>query len=96
MVDIEITAWSSLFLILETNLILYLYPEKCMKFNQSESRFRSREIWNFALHLRLIYRNGKDSLILKNRFLIFLYYTQKEGIKQEIKSVHIEYWSSWD
>ena len=32
MVDIEINAWSSLFLNLKTNLILYLYPEKCMKF----------------------------------------------------------------
>ena len=26
-----------LFLNTETNLILYLYPEKCIKFNQSES-----------------------------------------------------------
>ena len=31
MVDIEINAWSSLFLNLETNLILYLYSEKCIK-----------------------------------------------------------------
>ena len=36
MVDIEINVWSSLNL--ETNLILYLYPEKCLKFYQSESR----------------------------------------------------------
>ena len=35
MVVIEINAWSSLFLIIETNLILYLYHEKCKKFNQS-------------------------------------------------------------
>jgi len=35
MVDIEINAWSSLFPIIETNLILCLYPEKCIKFNQS-------------------------------------------------------------
>ena len=26
-----------LFLNIKTNLILYLYPEKCIKFNQSES-----------------------------------------------------------
>ena len=52
MVDIEINAWSSLFLYLETNLILYLYPEKYIKFNQSESRIRSREIKNFARHLQ--------------------------------------------
>ena len=37
MVDIEINAWSSLFLNLKTNLILYLYPEKCIKLNQSEA-----------------------------------------------------------
>ena len=36
MVDIEINAWSSLFHNIETNLILYLYPEKCIKFNQSD------------------------------------------------------------
>ena len=36
MVDIEINASSSLFLNLETNLILYLHPEKCIKFNQSK------------------------------------------------------------
>ena len=32
--DIEINALSSLFLNLETKLILYLYPEKCIQFNQ--------------------------------------------------------------
>ena len=37
MVDTEINAWSSLFLNIEMNLILYLYYEKCIKFNQSES-----------------------------------------------------------
>ena len=66
-----------LFFNLETNLILYLYPEKCIKFNQSESRIGSREILNFARHLRLIYKNGRVFLILKNRFLIFLYFTQE-------------------
>ena len=61
--NIEINAWSSLFLNIKTNLILYLYPEKCIKFNQSESRLRNLEIWNFAHHLRLIYRNKRESLI---------------------------------
>ena len=37
-VDIEIDAWSSLFLNVEANLILYLYPEKCIKFNSIQSR----------------------------------------------------------
>ena len=74
MVDIEINAWSSLLFNLETKLILYLYPEKFIKFNQSESSIRSRSISNFRRHLRLTYRNGRDSIILKNRFLIFLYF----------------------
>ena len=38
MVDIVINARSSLFLNIETNLILYFYPKKCIKFNQSEKR----------------------------------------------------------
>ena len=42
MVDTEIDAWSSLFLNIKTNLILALYPEKCIKFNQSESRIWTR------------------------------------------------------
>ena len=58
MVDIEINAWSSLFLNLETNLILHLYPEKCIKFNQSESRVWSWQIWNCARHLILYTETG--------------------------------------
>ena len=46
MVDIKIYAWSSLFLNIENNLILYLYPEKCIKFNQSE---RIYEADNFEM-----------------------------------------------
>ncbi len=46
MVDIKIYAWSSLFLNIENNLILYLYPEKCIKFNQSE---RIYEADNFEI-----------------------------------------------
>ena len=49
LVDIEINAWSSLFLNLETNLILHL--EKYIKFNQSES---CREAGKFEI-LRAIY-----------------------------------------
>ena len=39
-VDTKINAWSSLFLNIVTNLILYLYPEKFIKFNQSESSYQ--------------------------------------------------------
>ena len=85
--ELEINASSSLFLNLETNLILFLYPEKCIKFNQSESRIRSRKIWNFARHLMLIFRNESDSLVLKNRFLIFLYYIlKKSGLSKKLKA----------
>ena len=77
MVDIEINAWSSLFLNIETNLILNLYPEKCIKFNQSESGIWSREIWNFARHLRLIEQKREGLSNFENLFLIFLYYIQK-------------------
>ena len=37
MVDIGINGKSSLFLNIETNLILYWYPKKCKHLNQSES-----------------------------------------------------------
>ena len=45
--DIQINAWSSLFLNIEPNLILYLYPEN-LEWNIQP--IRSREIWNFARH----------------------------------------------
>ena len=64
---------------------MYLYPKKCIKFNQSESRIRSRETWNFARHLGFIYRNGRDSLSLKNRFSIFLNYIQKRVDSKKLK-----------
>ena len=84
--DIEINAWSSFFLNLETSLILYLYPEKCIRFNQSESLIRIREIWNFARHLRFINRNGRDSLILKKSvFVISVQYPKKNGINKKLK-----------
>ena len=82
MVDIEINAWSSLFLNLMTNLILFLYPEKCIKFNQTEKRIRSREIWNFACHLRFIYKNGRDYLILKTGFCFFCTLSKNNGLSK--------------
>ena len=56
-----------------------------------------KSVWNLTNQSRVSeagkfeIRNGRDSIILKNRFLRFLYYIQKEWITQEIKSVHIEY-----
>ena len=80
MVDIKINAWSSIFLNLETNLILYLYPVKCLKFNQSELRIRSWEIKNFARHFRFMFRNRRDSLILKTGFWFFCLYPKKRVV----------------
>ena len=71
-------------------LILYLYSEKCIKFNQSESRIRSRKIWNFARHLR--YTETGETLSFKKTGLWFFWTIyKKEWIKQEIKSAHIGY-----
>ena len=52
MVDIEINACSSLFLNIKTNLISYLYPKTCKKFNQSESRIYRlilKPVFDFSL-----------------------------------------------
>ena len=65
---------------LETNLILYLYPVKCLKFNQSELRIRSWEIKNFARHFRFMFRNRRDSLILKTGFWFFCLYPKKRVV----------------
>ena len=52
----------------------------CIQFNQSESRIGSREISNFARHLRLIFRNERKSLILKKLgFWFFCTMIQKKS-----------------
>ena len=96
MVDIEIKAWYFLFLNLETNLILYLYPEKCIKFNQSESRIRSWEIWNFARHPK------KSGLSKKLKVSTLDIWIKKWGIKvshskvpsSELVDIMIKVWTS--
>ena len=86
MMDIEINGWSSPLLDLETNLILYLYPEKCIKLDKSESCIRSRKIWNFARHLRIIYKKGGTLSYWKTGFLIFLYsIPKKSGLGKKLK-----------
>ena len=120
---------------------MYLYPEKCIKFNQSEPgkkvfattsmlwafdisnmnyltlyrihsllylrslTFRCKNIGirkarfvtktqflrNFARHIRLLYRNWMDPLILKNQLWFLCSISKKEWIKHEIKCVHIGY-----
>ena len=86
MVDIEINAWSSFFLNLKTNLILYLYQEKCIKFNQSESGIWSREIWNFARHLRLIEQKREGLSNFENLFFNFsVLYPKKRRLSKKLK-----------
>ena len=63
------------FLNLETNQILYMYPEKCIKFKQA-GKF---EIW---------LSNFENPVF---DFFVLYIYPKKEWIKQEIKSVHIGY-----
>ena len=59
------------FINIETNLILYLYPKKWIKFNQSESCKEADKFEILRAHLSLIYRNGRNSLILKTGFWFF-------------------------
>ena len=65
-----------LFFNLETNLILYLYPEKWIKFNQSELRFRNSEMENlkFCPPFKITIPKRKELSNFENRFFIFLYY----------------------
>ena len=75
-VDIEINAWSSLFLNIETNLILYLYLEKCMKFKVTYRVSEAEKILNFALFkINIQKREGLSNF--KKPVFDFLYYIQK-------------------
>ena len=60
MVDIKINAWFSFFLNIEANLILYLYPEKCIKFNSIQSRMCEADKFEILrAHLRLYIGTGE-------------------------------------
>ena len=81
---ISISMLDSLFLNLEINLILYLYPEKCIKFNQSEPGNLT-----FCAPFKIIIQKRVGGLSIFENPVFPTYYIQKEWIKQEIKSVHI-------
>jgi len=86
MVDIEINAWSSLFLNLETNLILYLYSKKCIKTTNQSRESEAGKFEFFARHLRLIYRNGRDSLNFeKSVFEFSVLCPKKSGLSKKSK-----------
>ena len=80
MVDIEINAWSSLLLNLETNLILYLYPVKCIN---STNQSRVIEAWKFEILRAIKYYQTetglRDSLILNKPVFDFFTKSKKKG-----------------
>ena len=92
-VDIKINAWSSLFLNLETNLVLYMYPEKCKEFNQSESRIRSREIWLSCMPFMIdIQKREGLSNFEKPVFDFSVLYPKKSGLSKKLIVSTLEIW----
>ena len=70
MMDIEINAWPSLFLNIETNLILYLYPEKFIELKNVELTS------TFLLYIGLVYHHHE---ILNYRIEPIIIAFQKPG-----------------
>ena len=66
-----------------------MYPEKCIKFNQSESRIRSREI--FARHLGINIQKREGLSKFEKPIFDFSVLYPKKWIRQDIKRVHIGY-----
>ena len=94
--DIEINAWSTLFLNIKTNLILNVYPEKCIKFNQTVSRIRSWEIWNFARHLRLTYRIApRDWRVSRRSCTSYLKQSDRNSREPAYKAFSQGFCASW-
>jgi len=86
MVDISRSVLDPICLNLETNLNLYLYCEKCIKFNQSESRIISREIWNLrAIEEYCTETGGEISNFEKTGFDFLLLYPKKSGLSKKLK-----------
>ena len=83
MVDIKINAWSSLILNLETNLILYLYPEKCIK---STNQSRVSEAGNFCAPFKInIQKRDGLSHFEKPVFDFSVLYPKKSGSSKKSK-----------
>ena len=84
MVDIAINASSSLFLNIETNLIMHLYPEKCIQFNQSGSHIWSWLIWILRFKINIQKQKGLYNF-KKLVFDISLLYPGKNGLRRNSK-----------
>ena len=94
MVDIEIKAWSYLFLNLETkliNLVVLVSLKKCIKFNQSVAFQKTGNLKFCASFQITMQKREGPSNFEKPVFDFSVHISKKEWIKQDIKSVHIGY-----
>ena len=85
MVDIEINARSSLFLNLETNLILYLYPRKVYKIQPIRVAYQIQKPGNlkFCAPFKINIQKLEGLSDFEN--LIFLYIPGKSGSSKKLK-----------
>ena len=85
MVDIEINAWSSLFLNLETNLILYLYPQKVYKIQPIRVAYQIQKPGNLKFCAPFKINTQKIEGLSDFENLIFLYIPGKSGSSKKFK-----------
>ena len=86
MVDIDMNAWSSLFLNLKTNLILYFYPWKVYKIQPIRVAHQKPVNLKFCTQFKINIQKREGLSNFENRFLIFLYYIQKtSGLSKKLK-----------
>ena len=85
MVDNEINAWSSLFLNLETNLILYLYPQKVYKIQPIRVAYQIQKPGNLKFCAPFKINTQKIEGLSDFENLIFLYIPGKSGSSKKFK-----------
>ena len=85
MVDIEINAWSSLFLNLETKLILYLYPQKVYKIQPIRVAYQIQKPGNLKFCAPFKINTQKIEGLSDFENLIFLYIPGKSGSSKKFK-----------
>ena len=84
MVNIKIYAWSSLLLNLKTNLILYLYPEKCIKIQPIRVAYMKPINLKFCAPFKInIQKREGLSYLKKPVFDSFLLYSRKNGLRRK-------------
>ena len=85
--DIEINAWSSIIINLETNLILYLYPEKGKQNSTNQSRVLQKpENLKFSAPFKINIQKREGFSNFDKPVFDFLYYIQKKsGLSKKLK-----------